>query len=159
MKLYTVESRLVEARVCEPMSEGLIEARLSSPGAVAEVLRAVGLHSSPVEQFYALMLNGKHRLLAVQMVSQGTLNSSLVHPRDVFGAALRLGNVAALILAHNHPSGDPEPSVEDEALTRRLCEAGALLGVTVLDHLILAGGSAAGLRWVSLRERGGFLSC
>jgi DNA repair protein RadC len=77
------------------------------------------------------------------------LTSSLVHPREVFKPAILAGS-AALLLAHNHPSGDPEPSAEDIALTRRLTSAGQLLGIEILDHLIL--GEAG--RFVSLRERG-----
>jgi len=83
-------------------------------------------------------------------VSKGTLNASLVHPRDVFRAAIRL-NAAAVILAHNHPSGVPEPSTDDEELTVRLYKAGDLLGVKVLDHVIVAKNGC-----VSLREHGTF---
>ena len=82
------------------------------------------------------------------MVSSGCLTSSLVHPREVFQEAI-VSRAAALVLFHNHPSGDPEPSAEDLALTRRLVSAGALLGIQVLDHLVL--GAA---RYVSLKERG-----
>jgi DNA repair protein RadC len=89
----------------------------------------------------------EHRLLRELVVSEGTLNSSLVHPRDVFAPALREG-AGALIVVHNHPSGDPEPSIEDLAITRRLHEAGELLGLPLVDHVIVADGS-----WVSLRER------
>jgi DNA repair protein RadC len=99
------------------------------------------------ERFCALLLDGKHRLLRALLVSEGTLNTSLVHPRDVFGPALREG-AGALIVVHNHPSGDPEPSVEDLALTRRLHEAGELLGIPLVDHVVIADGG-----WVSLRER------
>ena len=79
----------------------------------------------------------------------GCLTSSLVHPRETFKPAI-LGGAAAIVLAHNHPSGDPEPSAEDVALTRRLVSAGTLLGIEVLDHVII--GEAG--RFVSLKERG-----
>ena len=82
------------------------------------------------------------------VVSVGCLTSSLVHPREVFKEALA-ARAAGLILFHNHPSGDPEPSAEDLALTRRLAQAGQLMGVEVLDHLVLGAG-----RFVSLKERG-----
>lgn len=101
----------------------------------------------PQEVFLALGLNTRHRVQAVYEVSRGTLSSALVHPREVFGPALRIG-VAAIIVGHNHPSGDPEPSSEDVELTRRLREAGELLGVPLLDHFVIGDG-----RWVALRDR------
>ena len=101
------------------------------------------------EMFVIALLSIRHRLLGLHTVSIGCLTSSLVHPREVFKPAILAGS-AALILAHNHPSGDPEPSAEDMALTRRLASAGQLLGIEVLDHVIL--GEAG--RFVSLRERG-----
>ena len=89
-----------------------------------------------VEHFTALFLNGKHRIVSKVLISIGTLNSALVHPRDVFGPALRLGTCGAIIVAHNHPSGDVSPSQEDLALTQRLKEVGEILGVPLVDHLI-----------------------
>jgi DNA repair protein RadC len=99
------------------------------------------------ETFHALFLDGKHRLQSSSCISVGTLTCSLVHPREVFGPALREG-AAALIVAHNHPSGDPEPSAEDVSVTRRLIEVGRLVGIPLVDHVVLGEG-----RWVSLRER------
>jgi len=99
------------------------------------------------ETFLALILDGKHRLRRLERVSEGTLNSSLVHPREVFRRAVR-ESAAALIVAHNHPSGDPEPSQEDLDVTRRLGAAGRTLGIPLLDHVIV--GESA---FVSLRER------
>jgi len=101
------------------------------------------------EVFAVALLTIRRRVLGLHTVSVGCLTSSLVHPREVFKPAILAGS-AALLLAHNHPSGDPEPSAEDIALTRRLTAAGHLLGIEVLDHLIL--GEAG--RFVSLRERG-----
>ena len=101
------------------------------------------------EVFAVALLTIRRRVLGLHTVSVGCLTSSLVHPREVFKPAILAGS-AALLLAHNHPSGDPEPSDEDIALTRRLMAAGHLLGIEVLDHLIL--GEAG--RFVSLRERG-----
>ncbi len=100
-----------------------------------------------VETFQVLLLDPRHRLRDRLEVSRGTLNASLVHPREVFREAIRRG-AAAIIVGHNHPSGDPEPSPEDHAVTHRLCEVGILVGIPVLDHLVLAGGA-----WVSLRQR------
>jgi len=101
------------------------------------------------EVFAVALLTIRHRILGLHTVSVGCLTSSLVHPREVFKPAILAGS-AALLLAHNHPSGDPEPSAEDIALTRRLTAAGQLLGIEILDHLILGEGG----RFVSLRERG-----
>ncbi|MBM4268749.1 MAG: DNA repair protein RadC [Deltaproteobacteria bacterium] len=100
------------------------------------------------ERFYVLLLDGKGRLQSEVRVSEGTLTASLVHPREVFRFALREA-AASLILAHNHPSGDPTPSPEDESLTRRLCSAGELLGVRILDHVVI--GSST---WLSFAETG-----
>ena len=101
------------------------------------------------EVFVLAMLTVRHRVLGLHTVSVGCLTASLVHPREVFKPAILSGS-AALVIAHNHPSGDPEPSAEDLALTRRLAAAGSLLGIEVLDHLVI--GEAG--RFVSLRERG-----
>lgn len=102
----------------------------------------------PVETFGLLALDVRHRLKREVVVSTGCLTSSLVHPREVFQEAV-VARAAALVLFHNHPSGDPEPSSEDLALTRRLAAAGTMMGIEVLDHLILGAG-----RFVSLKERG-----
>ena len=100
------------------------------------------------ERFVALALNTKNHLTAVLPVSSGSLNASIVHPRELFQRAI-LANSAALIVGHNHPSGDPSPSPEDIALTRKLVEAGQLLDIPILDHVILGYG-----RYVSFKERG-----
>ncbi len=142
-----VVSRL-EGTVCEsPTLEGLYGQQTRGPSIVAEMLRSV-LEQEAVEVFVALLLNGKHRIFALAEVSRGTLTSSLVHPREVFGPALR-ESAAAVIVAHNHPSGDPEPSVEDLEVTRRLRDAGKLLGVPLLDHVVLGEEG----RFTSLRDR------
>lgn len=104
--------------------------------------------TQPVEQFGVLLLDTKHRVLRMTRLSIGTLDASIVHPREVFRAAAS-GGAAALVLFHNHPSGDPTPSDDDVALTRRLIRAGDLMGITVLDHIVVAEN-----RFVSLRERG-----
>lgn len=92
------------------------------------------------EVFKVLLLNRANRLIKEVSVSEGTLDASIVHPRDVFREAL-LEPAAAVILIHNHPSGNPTPSEEDLRITRQLVEAGRLLGIRVLDHIILAGGA------------------
>jgi DNA repair protein RadC len=99
------------------------------------------------EVFYVLVLDGRNRLRAEVRVSEGTLTTALVHPREVFGPAVRLG-AAALVLVHNHPSGDPTPSSEDLVLTERLRQAGELMGIRVLDHVVIGQGG-----YVSLAEQ------
>jgi DNA repair protein RadC len=102
----------------------------------------------PVEHFGLLLLDTKHRVIRTTLLSVGTLDASIVHPREVFRAAA-IGGAAALVLFHNHPSGDPAPSPDDITLTRRMIRAGDLMGITVLDHVIVAES-----RYASLRERG-----
>ena len=106
------------------------------------------LRDAPHERFLVLLLDGRHRVVREVVTSQGTLTASLVHPREVFSPALREA-AAALILVHNHPSGDPAPSREDREVTVRLARAGELLGVPVLDHVIVAERG-----WASLRDLG-----
>lgn len=100
------------------------------------------------ERFLVVLLDGRHRVQREVLASQGTLTASLVHPREVFRPALQEG-AAALVVVHNHPSGDPAPSREDLEVTRRLVRAGALLGIPVLDHVVVAERG-----YVSLREEG-----
>lgn len=99
------------------------------------------------ENFRVLCLNTKNQVVSSDLVSVGSLNASLVHPREVFKLAVSR-SAAALILVHNHPSGDPQPSKEDLEVTRRLVQAGQLLGIEVLDHVIIGG-----CEYVSLREK------
>ncbi len=100
------------------------------------------------EYFMALLLDGKNRILREVRISEGSLSQSIVHPREVFNPAVR-ESAAAVILVHNHPSGDPEPSREDMEITRRLRDGGELMGVRVLDHIIIGDGS-----FVSFTARG-----
>jgi DNA repair protein RadC len=124
---------------------------LSDPKAVAAL--AVDLVKSiddDREHFWLLMLNAQNHLTLIHEVSVGTQSASLVHPREVFGPALREGAVA-VILVHNHPSGDPTPSREDSRLTRQLVECGQLFDIRVHDHVIVGNGTH---EWVSFAERG-----
>jgi len=89
------------------------------------------------ESFHVIQLDGRHRMIALDEVSIGTLTASLVHPREVFREAIR-NAAAALLLVHHHPSGDPSPSAEDRSVTTRLVAAGRLLGIRVVDHVIVA---------------------
>lgn len=123
---------------------------LDSPSKAAKALGEI-IPDDGRERFGCVYLDVRHRPLGVYVVSVGCLTASLVHPREVFAPALQVGTCACVILWHNHPSGDPEPSAEDTALTRRLGGAGTMLGVEVVDHLVLGSGSD---RFVSLKERG-----
>ena len=98
------------------------------------------------EHFVALLLDSKHRVLAYETTAIGTLSATLVHPRELFKVAIRQ-SAAGLILAHNHPSGDPTPSPEDRALTQQLMAGAEILGIRILDHLVIGDG-----RYVSLRD-------
>ena len=90
------------------------------------------------EHFVVILVDQKNRLIGINTVSIGSMTASVVHPREVWKPAI-LCNAAAVLLGHNHPSGDPQPSREDRAMTTRLVEAGKLLGITVLDHVIIGG--------------------
>jgi DNA repair protein RadC len=100
------------------------------------------------EHFVVLFLNTKNRVIGRQTLSIGSLNASVVHPREVFRAAIRRSS-ASILCAHNHPSGDPTPSPEDLQLTRRLAEAGELVGIELLDHIVIGDN-----RFISLKELG-----
>jgi DNA repair protein RadC len=111
------------------------EAALRGPGAAWEALRGL-LAGCRQEQVAVLALDTRRRILATEVVSQGTLTQSLAHPREIFRTAIKLG-AAAVVVGHNHPSGDPSPSPDDHALTRRLREAAEILGIPLVDHLIV----------------------
>ncbi len=105
----------------------------------ADVYALMGprLRDLPHEEFHALLLNTQHRLLRDVLVTRGILDASLIHPREVFRPAI-VEKAAAIVLVHNHPSGDPLPSPEDRAVTRQLREAGQTIGIRVLDHVVVA---------------------
>lgn len=107
----------------------------NSQEAAAFLVPQFGAH--PVERFGVVMLDTRYRLIRTRLLSTGSLDTSVVHPREVFREAVFAG-AAAIILFHNHPSGDPRPSPDDLALTHRLVRAGAVMGIDVVDHLVLA---------------------
>jgi DNA repair protein RadC len=128
--------------------EGPLErSRIRGPRDVYERC-APGLRDLPQEEFRVLMLNTQHAVMRELVITRGTLDTSVVHPREVFRSAIT-ESAASLILVHNHPSGDPAPSVEDRAVTLQLAEAGRLLGIPVLDHVVVGDG-----RYVSFVEAG-----
>jgi len=112
-----------------------------------DVVQAVAgdLKGKKKEHFLALLLDTRNRLIRTATVSMGSLDSSIVHPREVFKEAIK-ASAASVIFVHNHPSGDPEPSPDDIELTRRLVEAGKLLGILVLDHVIVGDGAYLSLK-------------
>ena len=120
--------------------------RFTAPIQIFEMFRDLILETK--EHFLCLHLDGKNRILCIDRVSIGSLNQSVVHPREVFKSAC-LVSAAALILVHNHPSGDPTPSGEDISITKRLKEAGEIIGIPVLDHIVIGEG-----QYVSFVERG-----
>lgn len=122
---------------------------ITSPQDVANLLLAK-LSFLEKENFVTLLLTTKNEIISIEDISIGSLNNSIVHPREVFKPAIRRSS-AAMILAHNHPSGNPEPSQEDIDVTKRIKKAGKILGIEVLDHLVIGNKD-----YISLKERGYF---
>lgn len=120
---------------------------IKSPQDVANIFMS-DLRNQKKEIFKIIMLNTKNHIIRSMDISIGNLNSSIVHPREVFREAIRACS-NSVILVHNHPSGDPEPSSEDISTTKRLCDCGVMLGINVIDHVIIGDGN-----FVSLKERG-----
>lgn len=133
--LRLVQSRLPDNQV------------IQSPRDAADLLMEQ-LRYLQKEHFVCLFLNTKNHVIAQETLSMGSLNASIVHPREVFRAAIKCSS-ASIICAHNHPSGDPTPSPEDIKITRRLLEAGEIVGIDVLDHIVIGDG-----KFVSLKEQG-----
>jgi len=109
---------------------------VKNPEGVVKAIRA-SIKDKAKEHFKLILLNPRNKIIGISTISIGTLNASLVHPREVFKDAI-MHSAASVVLAHNHPSGDPEPSEDDIKITKRLIEAGKILGVEVIDHIIIA---------------------
>jgi DNA repair protein RadC len=120
--------------------------QVTTPRAVAELLLPI-YGNRPVEQLGIVLLDTKHRVMRTTIITVGTLDASIMHPREIFREATAAG-AAAIVVFHNHPSGDPEPSKDDVDLTHRLIAAGVLMGIDVIDHVILGD-----VRYCSLKER------
>jgi len=120
---------------------------ISSPGDGAKVLSPL-LRDKSHEVFIVALLNTKNRLIKIVQIAEGSLTSAVVHPREVFAPAV-VSHAACILVAHNHPSGDPYPSTEDRNLTHALEEAGSVLGIPLLDHLVIGDG-----RYFSFKENG-----
>ena len=104
------------------------------------------LQKRPVEEFWCLCLDTKNKIIGIHMISRGNINASIATPREIFAKAI-LNNACSVILVHNHPSGDPSPSPPDITITKRIADAGNILGITVLDHVIIGEH-----RYVSFKE-------
>lgn len=139
------KSRTLRFKVIRPVYETLVikeelpeyinaRTRITSPEQIWEMFSY--LRRETKEYFIAAHVDGKNRIVCIDQISVGSLNQSIVHPRETFKSAL-LSSAAAIILIHNHPTGDPTPSREDMEITRRLKDAGELLGIKVLDHIII----------------------
>ena len=120
---------------------------ITSPGDAAQFIMP-RLRYESHEKFYVLLLNTKNRVIRTKLISEGSLTSSVVHPREVFAPAV-MAHCASILVAHNHPSGDPYPSTEDRNLTQALEEAGSVLGIPLLDHIVVGDG-----RYFSFKEHG-----
>ena len=125
----------------------LVTPKISGPGDLASLLAPL-FDDADREHFYVVLLSTKNHVLAVELVSVGSLSASIVHPREVFKPAIKQ-SAAAIVVVHNHPSGDPTPSSEDIEFSKRLRQAGELLGICVLDHVIFGVDS-----FLSLQEAG-----
>ncbi|MBW3631205.1 MAG: DNA repair protein RadC [Gemmatimonadetes bacterium] len=139
---------IYQVKLVRDGSQAAERKHVSTPSVAAGILHAY-LDGADREHFVVLLLNTQHRAIGLHTVTVGTLDASLVHPREVFKPAI-LASSASVILAHNHPSGEPSPSAEDRAITRQLRNAGELLGINVADHIIL--GEAE--RYYSFLEHG-----
>lgn len=111
--------------------------KITSPGDIAEIFIPL-LRDKVKEEFYVVCLNSANKITKMELISVGNLNASVVHPREVFKVAVE-NNSANIILLHNHPSGNSEPSNEDISLTRKMVEAGKIMDIQVFDHIIIAG--------------------
>jgi len=137
------------ALVKEKVGKYELPGKVGSPDQVYKAITMLtNAEEEAQEVFGILVLNIKNKIVAVHEISRGILNSSMVHPREVFKPAI-LHNAAAIVCFHNHPSGDPEPSKDDILITHRLVEAGKIMGIEVFDHIIVGDNG-----YVSLKERG-----
>ena len=155
IKLAKATQLVAALALAKRLSQAKVDQKvlLDSPRAVADLLREE-VRAYEVEKFFVLLLNTKNELMRMPVeVTSGTLNASLVHAREVFRRAVKEG-AAAVLLAHNHPSGDTTPSSEDIRITRQLFEAGKILGIEVLDHIILGQARNDRPDYISLKELG-----
>ena len=149
----TASSGLYQNIACVHSVAELAKVKGLGPAKAATILAALEillprLRYEQHEKFLVLLLDSKNQVIRMEQVSEGSVNSSVVHPREVFAPAL-LYHAAAILVAHNHPSGDPKPSQEDKELTRSLNETGIIMGIPLIDHLVIGDGI-----FFSFREQG-----
>lgn len=123
------------------------ETKINTPDKIAEIFIPL-LKDEQKEKFLVVCLNSSNKIIKYEVISVGSLNASIVHPREVFKTAIE-NSAASILLIHNHPSGNPEPSNEDIAITKKLVDSGTIIGITVVDHIILAGN-----KYLSFIEKG-----
>jgi len=123
------------------------ETKINTPDKIAEIFIPL-LKDEQKEKFLVVCLNSSNKIIKYEVISVGSLNASIVHPREVFKTAIE-NSAASILLIHNHPSGNPEPSKEDITITKKLVESGTIIGITVVDHIILAGN-----KYLSFIEKG-----
>jgi len=144
--LRRIEARFRRECIREDAPDWAAIPRFTQPSQIFEMFKDLQFEAK--EHFIVLHLNGKNIFTAMDRVSIGSLNQAVVHPREVFKTAL-LTSAAAIVLIHNHPSGDPNPSPEDRAITSRLKEAGEIMGIKILDHIVIGNET-----YLSFVERG-----
>lgn len=137
-KAATLLAAFEISRRIQHQSKWFSDRKISSPGEVAEIFIPL-LRDDQKEKFIVVCLNSANKIIKHEIISIGNLNSSVVHPREIFKVAIE-NSSASIILIHNHPSGNPDPSNEDISITRKIVEAGKIMDIPVFDHLIIAGG-------------------
>ena len=139
--------------ICEKVTgynTDIIDKTMNSPDNIARfIIQTLQSDRFSTEHFMVFMLDTKLKVIGFCDISQGSLDTALVHPREVFQPAMMTAKCAGIIVAHNHPSGDPSPSHEDIMTTDRLNDAGKILGIRLIDHVIVGDGN-----WISLKEQG-----
>ncbi|MCX6149444.1 MAG: DNA repair protein RadC [Ignavibacteriales bacterium] len=138
-KVATLAAAFEISRRVSSQSKYLSDKKISSPSEVAEFFIPL-LRDELKEKFFVVCLNTANKMIKYELISVGNLNSSVVHPREIFKVAIE-NNAANVILIHNHPSGNAEPSNEDISITKKLVEAGKVMDIQVFDHIIIAGNS------------------
>jgi DNA repair protein RadC len=138
-KSATLSAAFEIARRILQQQKYLSNKKISTPKDIAEEFIPLLLNETK-EQFIVVCLNTANKIIRKEVISIGNLNSSIVHPREVFKVAVE-NNAASIILIHNHPSGNPEPSKEDISITKKLVEAGKIMDIMIVDHIIIAGNS------------------
>jgi DNA repair protein RadC len=131
----------------EDLEPETINFDIKNPESVVKAIRA-SIKDKAKEHFKLILLNPRNKIIGISTISIGTLNASLVHPREVFKDAI-MHSAASVVLAHNHPSGDPEPSEDDLKITKKLVESGKILGIEVLDHIVIGKNG-----FLSFKEKG-----